>query len=331
MPTVLPWVSSSTLDPPATSHPALPTNEVGDQSALLTALVDAGDDVDNPRFLRTAAHAARLLTPELHDALCDLADDPPAAGAMLLRGLPVGDLPATPSHPRARTDKDRTSEFVLLTAARRLGQPVGYAPEHGGGLVQNLVPTPDAVSRQTSTSSGVQLAFHTETSFHPHRPRYLLLLCLRGDPRSATLLCSIPHALGTLPPAAVEILRQARFDCGVDESFGSTDRRTGPIPVVAGDGTHPMVIFDEELSAGLDPEADDALALLRDAVATHHVEVVLEAGDLLVVDNAVAVHGRSPFRARFDGTDRWLQRTFVVADLAPSGLDRDGRVITTVF
>ena len=51
---------------------------------------------------------------------------------------------------------------------------------------------------------------------------------------------------------------------------------------------------------------------------------MLEPGDLLVIDNNVAVHGRTPFVARFDGTDRWLQRTFVVADLAPSAADRDG-------
>jgi L-asparagine oxygenase len=59
--------------------------------------------------------------------------------------------------------------------------------------------------------------------------------------------------------------------------------------------------------------------------------VALEAGDLLVVDNAVAVHGRSPYSPRFDGTDRWLQRAFVVSDLRPSAADRHGRVITTVF
>jgi hypothetical protein len=59
--------------------------------------------------------------------------------------------------------------------------------------------------------------------------------------------------------------------------------------------------------------------------------VVLEAGDLLVVDNNVSVHGRSPYEPRFDGTDRWLQRTFVVSDLAPSASDRVGRVITTHF
>jgi L-asparagine oxygenase len=63
----------------------------------------------------------------------------------------------------------------------------------------------------------------------------------------------------------------------------------------------------------------------------HHTSVALEAGDLLIVDNSVAVHGRSPFTPRFDGTDRWVQRAFVVADLTASEADRNGRVITTQF
>ncbi len=70
---------------------------------------------------------------------------------------------------------------------------------------------------------------------------------------------------------------------------------------------------------------------VRSAIAEVETSVVLEPGDLLVVDNNVAVHGRSPFSARFDGTDRWLQRAFVVTDLAPSAADRTGRVITTEF
>ncbi|MEZ5272765.1 MAG: TauD/TfdA family dioxygenase [Ilumatobacteraceae bacterium] len=63
----------------------------------------------------------------------------------------------------------------------------------------------------------------------------------------------------------------------------------------------------------------------------HQIGVALEAGDLLVVDNHVAVHGRTAYTPRFDGTDRWLQRAMVVPDLAPSAGERIGRVITTVF
>ena len=70
---------------------------------------------------------------------------------------------------------------------------------------------------------------------------------------------------------------------------------------------------------------------MRTAIEEIQSGVVLEPGDLLVIDNHVAVHGRSPFTARFDGTDRWLQRTFVVDDLAPSAAERRGRVIVTEF
>ena len=91
------------------------------------------------------------------------------------------------------------------------------------------------------------------------------------------------------------------------------------------------MVFDADLMVGIDEEADDALGTLADATAACHTSVALVAGDLLVVDNSVAVHGRTPFTARFDGTDRWLQRTFVVTDLAPSAADRRGRVITTHF
>ncbi len=99
------------------------------------------------------------------------------------------------------------------------------------------------------------------------------------------------------------------------------------------DGTEeaPTFTFDADLMTGLDPEAADALEALRRVIRAEHISVALETGDLLVVDNSISVHGRSPFTARFDGTDRWLQRTFVVTDLAASATHRRGRVITTRF
>ena len=284
-------------------------------------------------FVNAAGHAGRLLPAEIHDALVDLGDVAPQAGAVLLRGLPVGELPATPPTPSAPSRKDRTSEFTLLTVARRLGQPVGYEPEHGGSLVQNVVPTRAASDRQVSTSSKVELMFHTEAAFHPHRPRYLLLLCLRGDPSALTTMSSIHEVLPLLADEVVDTLFEPRFRTAVDESYlhGRSNVLGGPMAVLSGRRDRPSMVFDEDLMIGVDSAAQEALGILGTAVATHHTAVALEPGDLLVVDNTVAVHGRSPFAARFDGTDRWLQRTFVVSDLAPSAADRQGRVITTRF
>ena len=290
-----------------------------------------GADVE--RFVRAAGHAARLLPPVVHDALVDFADDAHQSGALLLRGLPVGELPLTPPTPTTPADKDSVSEFTLMTVARRLGQPVGYEPEHGGDLVQNIVPTRAAADRQVSTSSKVQLMFHTEAAFHPYRPRYLLLLCLRGDPQARTTLASIFEVLPQLPSDVVDVLFQSRFRTATDESYlhGRASVLGEPMAVLTGDRQRPSMVFDADLMIGIDEDADEAIRVLGDATAECHTSVALEAGDLLIVDNAVAVHGRSPFTARFDGLDRWLQRTFVVSDLAPSAADRDGRVITTHF
>lgn len=289
--------------------------------------------VGSDAFITAAGHAARMLPARIHDALVDFADTPAQAGALLLRGLPVGDLPPTPPTPTTPVGKDRISEMTLLTVARRLGQPVGYEPEHGGDLVQNIVPTAVAADRQVSTSSKVELMFHTEAAFHPHRPRYLLLLCLRGDPAARTTLSSIHEVLPHLPAEIVDTLFQRRFRTAVDESY-LHDRANvlgEPMAVLSGRRDRPAMVFDADLMVGTDGRADEALGALAAAVAAHHTSVVLAAGDLLVVDNTIAVHGRTPFSPRFDGTDRWLQRTFVVSDLAPSDGDRRGRVITTRF
>lgn len=124
-----------------------------------------------------------------------------------------------------------------------------------------------------------------------------------------------------------------RFRTAVDESYlhGRRNVLGEPIAVLSGRRARPAMVFDADLMVGTDAEADAALGVLAEAVAALHTSVVLEAGDLLVVDNTAAVHGRSPFAPRFDGTDRWLQRTFVVPDLAASAADRRGRVITTQF
>ena len=298
-----------------------------------TDLVVPDLPIGDEAFVRAAGRAARTMPPALHDALVEFADAAPQAGAVVVRGLPLGELPTTPPSPTAPTFKDHVSEFVLLAAARRLGQPVGYLPEHGGDLVQNLVPTQAHADRQVSTSSKVQLMFHTEAAFHPHRPRYLLLLCLRGDPSAVTTLSSIFEVLPHLPQRVVDVLFEHRFRTAVDESYlhGRTNVLGVPMPVLRGDRGRPSMVFDSDLMVGIDAEADDALRALSAAVEGHATGLALEAGDLLVVDNDVAVHGRSPYQPRFDGFDRWIQRAMAVTDLSASAGERNGRVIVTHF
>ncbi|MFA5775080.1 MAG: TauD/TfdA family dioxygenase [Ilumatobacteraceae bacterium] len=299
---------------------------------VATTKVPSGP-VDSESFVRAAGHARRRLPAEVQDALIDLADHSPRQGYLLLRNIDIGSVPATPSSPTATTGKDLQSEFALLSIARCLGQPVGYLPEHNGSIVQNIVPVRGTETRQISTSSGVELKFHTETAFHPYRPRYLLLLCLRGDRQAGTLVASIYDIVGHLSSTDLEVLRQSRFRTAVDASFlnGSSSELGPAQPILSGSDSDLTFVYDADLMVGTDSEAQDVLERLANAIGKSTKSVVLDAGDLLVIDNNVAVHGRSPFVARFDGTDRWLQRTFVVSDLSPSASDRIGRIITTTF
>ncbi|MCT9929921.1 TauD/TfdA family dioxygenase [Planotetraspora sp. A-T 1434] len=42
-------------------------------------------------------------------------------------------------------------------------------------------------------------------------------------------------------------------------------------------------------------------------------DMSLESGEFCFIDNYRVVHGRKPFRARHDGTDRWLKRSTLPA------------------
>jgi alpha-ketoglutarate-dependent taurine dioxygenase len=289
--------------------------------------------VGSAEFTSAVRRASRALPESVHGALLEFADESHPSGALLVRGIPIGDLPHTPPTTTTPSAKSLVSEQVLLAAGRVLGQPIGYLPEHGGDIIQNLIPTRDGAYRQVSTSSAVTLAWHTEAAFHPHRPRFLLLLCLRGDPAARTTLCSIHEVVEALSLRTRWLLSEPLYRTAVDESYtGSRSQQLGPlVPVLSGDLDAPRMVFDADLMTGVSAEATSALAELTALIEAHHTYVVLQAGDLLVVDNSRAVHGRSPFTPRFDGTDRWLQRTFVVSDLAASAGERQGRVISTRF
>lgn len=291
-------------------------------------------DASIASLLEAAAVAVHLLPPPLVAELDALRDGLSPAGALVVSGIPTGELGATPPSPQDAAKTDDTSEMWLLAVASVLGDAVGYSAEHGGDLIQNLVPVERNARSQMSTSSAVTLAWHTETAFHPHKPKWLLLLALRGDEAARTMVCDVRDVVDALDDHTVEVLRTARFTTGIDASFGSSKRRVGPHPILRGDpgdSGDTRLWFDEDLMAGIDAESNTALRTMIEAVSGCAGSVTLQAGQCLVIDNDRVAHGRSPYTPRYDGTDRWLQRAFVVRDLGPSATQRDGRTIITSF
>lgn len=252
-----------------------------------------------------------------------------AAGTLVIRNLPVdAGLPPTPADGNlADWGAARLATVAQLAAASHLGDVIGFADEKRGRLVQDIVPVRGADHRQENSGT-VFLELHTENGFHPFKPDFLTLLCLRPDTGqdAATITSSLTAILPELDESTVDVLRQPLFRIRYASSFtGSGPGWSRPLPVLSGPPAQPELVADFHAMRPLRPEAAQALARLEKALRGALVRVRSDAGTLLVVDNRVAVHGRTAFAARYDGTDRWLRRCFVVADLRRSrGSRRSG-------
>lgn len=252
-----------------------------------------------------------------------------APATTLIPGYFTGHVPATPSVADDDHDACPAATRALLRFADDIGRAVGYDREQAGRLIQDVFPVKSRERAQVSTSSTVMLGSHTETAFHPHKPRYVVLLCLRGDSAAATTYADINDIVTHLSAIELDVLQTDEFVTTVDPSFmsnGEPDASVVITPITRRSNGW-VFVYDELLMKGTTPRAVAALDVLHRAVKSATRHVVLTSGDLLVIDNDRAVHGRTPFTPRYDGTDRWLKRSLVVTSLPAT--DVVGRVIQT--
>lgn len=292
----------------------------------------AGGRVDLPGWVAAARHAWDDVPAGVRRALRAFRRDSGQSGVLLLRNLPVDvdNLPDTPSTDGSVQREASVSAATLMLVAHGLGDPAAFRAEKSGALVQNVVPVPGKEDLQANSGS-VRLTFHTENAFHQHRPDFVMLLCVRPDhERTAELrtVCS-RQVLPKLSEPARESLRSRHFVTEAPPSFGDTGARAEPHAVLPGDVDDPNMRVDEAATKPMNDQAVDAMGELSELFENSFSAVRLRAGDLAIVDNRVTVHGRSAFVPRYDGRDRWLQRTFVLADLRRSRDHRtnDGYVL----
>ncbi|MBO0784205.1 MAG: TauD/TfdA family dioxygenase, partial [Ktedonobacteraceae bacterium] len=151
-----------------------------------------------------------------------------------------------------------------------------------------------------------------------------------------------------LDAALVDILFQPRFNIRPDESHqmknqsdlrgegrASNDKEsinsaydkiermnTNPekVSVFFGSADAPYLRLDPYFMDPLDddPEAQEALNTLINLMDESLIDLVLQPGEFCFIDNYRAVHGRKPFKARYDGNDRWIKRISMTRDLRKS-------------
>jgi L-asparagine oxygenase len=279
-------------------------------------------ELDSGARAELTAAAEQLLTdygsarhPELFKreacAPCDSAD-----GLFVLRGLQVEDaaLEPTPAHWSVADNAAEVWDVTLLLLASLMGRPIAWDGQQDGRYVHNIVPTQGREEEQTGASSSVLLSPHTEDAFHPGRAHLLMLACMRNHDGIATTAASVRRI--ELSEDDITVLSTPTVPILPDDSYTEAQASTQlPAKVPA--------LWQSE--SGLTLRFDPAYTPLEQAEeryrAAHRrleaelervtVAVSLRPGELLIVDNDVVVHGRVPFQARYDGTDRWLKRASV--------------------
>jgi L-asparagine oxygenase len=282
--------------------------------------------LDDEDLLTEAELAASALPDRLLRALRRFRRNSNAAGAMLVRNLPTDTtIPPTPVDGYLPNWGELpVATYAQLAVASTVGDVIAYADEKAGNLVQDIVPVRGAADRQENTGT-VYLELHTENGFHPHKPDFITLLCLRPDHERTvqTIVGAVARVLPHLSWDAIAVLRTPLFRIQVSSSFGDNGAVgarlvTDPMPVLSGPTAAPELVADFHAMEPLTDQARDALAELKAALLATLRGAPLDVGDLLVIDNRTTIHGRAPFAARFDGTDRWLRRCFAVSDLRRS-------------
>lgn len=226
------------------------------------------------------------------------------------------------------------SEFWLALISKILGEPIGYQQERNGEVFQNVRPRQGQETKIASDSSKIVLDLHVENGYHPVRPDFLLLYCLRQDPQNQgyTLAIEIKKVLHYFSEEELLILRGLNFKTSVDWNFGNlnAERGSGPhVAVIFGDPKNPMVFYDDEYIIGVSREAQEVLEKLRKILHEETDNILLKPGEMLILDNCKCLHGRTAFQAFYDGNDRWLQRLLVVRDLSMNQklLQTTGRIL----
>lgn len=323
-------------------------NEIKPLIEELTARFDSAEDRE---FLNNSAVYARKLPESVHQFLNDFKQLERSEGVCVISGYPVNNIEIgeTPPHwkQKAGISDSLEEEIVLVLFGALLGELIGWSTQQQGRIVHDVIPIKENEDSQLGTGSKNLLWWHTEDAFHPLRGDYLALMCLRNPDKIPTTFACVDKT--HLQPKDLDVLFQPRFfirpddshsvenrelrhadatpDDLLDTSYAKLEQMTVDPEAIAalyGDLDIPYIRIDPYFMSSLcgDKEANGALAALIKGMEANIREEVLQAGSFLFVDNYRTVHGRKPFTARYDGTDRWLKRINITRDLRKSRASR---------
>lgn len=316
------------------------TNEIDVISALANNLTISPSEYPDLYCIQ-AKELSEYLPKRIKDLVKNFVKYGSNTGMLLLSSIPIDDqiLPQTPQGNHFHIGETTLLSRIQAIINHSFGNMIGFEAEGFGGLFQDMVPKFELAQTQTSLGSNVELEIHTEQAFSKLRPDAISLACLRGDLNAKTYVFPVHIVLQHLSFEEIEMLRQPLWITGVDMSFKLDGHEfiegdiRGPLPILFDSEDDPKFVFDQDLMHGINDEAEALVKKIINLYYQYRFEHNLKPGEMILVDNRRAVHGRSPFQPRFDGYDRFIVRSFVVLDLEKSKYARleNERVIAARF
>jgi len=269
-----------------------------------------------PEFFAIATRLSLALPAELREAIAEFRLRGNDEGFLYLRGLPIDEdaLPATPESYPAPADRELLDMEAWITLfGMLLGKATGYAENRAGSVFQDVYPAPDA-HHMTAHNYDTDLRYHTEMGYHREQPHYLAIACSRADHEhvAKTLVASVRKAVRLLSEEHRHTLRTIPLPWHVDLAFRSEADPDPMTRLLLLSENDDVLRYDRGLIVPSETgEAAEALQAFSAAIDEVAAAVYLKPGDLILVDNFRTAHARTPFRPKFDGTDRWLNRIFL--------------------
>lgn len=216
-------------------------------------------------------------------------------------------------------------------------ETISYGTENLGALFVNLVALPgDGEYAKKSKGSmrghtdGVSFPLnHYDDNNDPRiapSPDLVTLVGLRNPNNVATNVMPLAAALERLDSSQIAELMKPQYSFRSQQTFTREMQRVlgqelvaldQPVIKQVGDSAHVRYSHSSVVPPSDGGAADSAASAFENACSSCAVPVIIRPGDLLVINNRRALHGRGEVGTEIGGKSRWLLRTY---GLETSGL-----------
>ena len=264
-------------------------------------------------------------------------------GFLLFKNVPINindiEIGKTPESNNTKTGEKTMLVKIQSLFMQYISEMIAYEAEGYGRLFQDIIPIKSLASEQTSVGSTIELEVHVEQAFSKLKPDIISLGCLKGDKEAITYILPVKKIIENINKEDINSLFEPLWKTGVDLSFKINGHEfiegdiRGPLSILNGSIEDPFLIFDQDLMFGINEESNKIIKIIIDIYYQNRIQHNLQPGEIILVDNNRAIHGRSSFFPKYNGNDRFLVRAFGTFNYEKSNYARpkDSRTISAIY